>query len=399
MRASVFSNASRYTYQVEDIRQFRDGVPPDPSQDNRTAANQAVNPPDFSRKIAHLLGQRSTLANMDGSVDRELAHLERKQLQLQSTPAEHASSSYPVGSLARPLASQVTTASSSRGKGKERMLPDLATLPLSSRSMHNPQAVRPGFQSTPPTNTPANVPDRDQGVKMPDGVHLLPEIKQQILAYSKDGLLASQIAKLIPGLERPQARAVIRNDNPRRKIEVKASAERRARELTKRDDATSGEYRKLMSAALAQKLTGQPDSTAADYKRNTSRAQAVRELGVGTTVYAHHKFLANEKKSAALQGIDVREVRALRRRTTILDPGASTARTGVETGQSSTPSTGRPTVTLANSEEARTRSWNLGDRFSFPGPNGQLQYFQVTRNRLANDEIYPGDFHSILMDG
>jgi hypothetical protein len=59
-------------------------------------------------------------------------------------------------------------AETSRRKGKERMRPDPPPSSLFSATIDTPPAVRTGFDH-PAANTPANVPDREQGVKTPGG--------------------------------------------------------------------------------------------------------------------------------------------------------------------------------------------------------------------------------------
>ena len=60
---------------------------------------------------------------------------------------------------------------------------------------------------------------------------------------------------------------------------------------------------------------------------------------------------------------------------------------------------GRPIVVLHNRDEAVSRSWNAGDRFQITGDDGTPRYFQVTRNRHGGEEVYQGDFQSIMIGG
>jgi hypothetical protein len=60
---------------------------------------------------------------------------------------------------------------------------------------------------------------------------------------------------------------------------------------------------------------------------------------------------------------------------------------------------GRPIVVLHRQDEAVSRSWNAGDRFQITGDDGTPRYFQVTRNRHGGEEIYQGDFQSIMIGG
>jgi hypothetical protein len=62
-------------------------------------------------------------------------------------------------------------------------------------------------------------------------------------------------------------------------------------------------------------------------------------------------------------------------------------------------SNSRPIVALSSSQEAVSRSWNAGDRFSIPGPDGNLQEFVVNRNRHGGEEVYRGDFTLHLRGG
>jgi hypothetical protein len=54
---------------------------------------------------------------------------------------------------------------------------------------------------------------------------------------------------------------------------------------------------------------------------------------------------------------------------------------------------------LHRQDEAVSRSWNAGDRFQITGDDGTPRYFQVTRNRHGGEEIYQGDFQSIMIGG
>jgi hypothetical protein len=69
------------------------------------------------------------------------------------------------------------------------------------------------------------------------------------------------------------------------------------------------------------------------------------------------------------------------------------------TGNPEATSGGRPIVALSSRAEAVSRSWNAGDRFSIPGPDGNPQSFSVARNRHAGEEVYKGDFMPFLRGG
>ncbi|MEM5405618.1 hypothetical protein [Paraburkholderia unamae] len=60
---------------------------------------------------------------------------------------------------------------------------------------------------------------------------------------------------------------------------------------------------------------------------------------------------------------------------------------------------GRPVVALSSMQEAVSRSWNAGDRFSIPSFDGNPQEFTVSRNRHDGEEVYWGDFRPRLRGG
>jgi hypothetical protein len=105
-------------------------------------------------------------------------------------------------------------------------------------------------------------------------------------------------------------------------------------------------YKTRSSIQRARKMTGNPEATSADYKREMA-AQRARKM----------------------------------------------------TGNSEATHGGRPVVALSSRAEAGLRSWNAGDRFSIPGPDGNPQYVEVTRNRQGGEEVYQGDFRLLLRGG
>jgi hypothetical protein len=341
---------------------------------------------------------------MNGDIDRQRDELRPP---LQSAPAEHGSSNtpgpYPPASLARPSASQATMAETSRRKGKERMRPDPPPSSLFSATIDTPPAVRTGFDH-PAANTPANVPDREQGVKTPGGHHLRPEIKKQIFELSKQNFSPPQIAQQITGLSRKQAAEVIRSADPDQR-QMRQAGKVKLAKAALGTNATPADYRRMRTAQRAQKRTGRAAATAAEYHLLLRGEQAVRELGPGAKPYDLDKLQKAELNQAKVERVDVSEIRARRRPAATSVPDASTAPPAplleLEWQQANLlpPSTRRPIVTLANAGEARLRGWNAGDRFSFPDRNGQLQYVLVTRNRLDREEIYTGDFQGIVLGG
>ena len=80
--------------------------------------------------------------------------------------------------------------------------------------------------------------------------------------------------------------------------------------------------------------------------------------------------------------------------------GSQSARAAGEvTGNPTAHGSSRPVVALSSMQEAASRSWNAEDRFSIPGPDGNPQHLEVTRNRQGGEEVYQGDFRLLLRGG
>lgn len=71
---------------------------------------------------------------------------------------------------------------------------------------------------------------------------------------------------------------------------------------------------------------------------------------------------------------------------------------GQASRQTTTRGQRRPIVRLNDWKEVQKRSWNAGDRFSI-FVDGNIGYFEVTRNRQAGDELVRSDFMAIIRGG
>jgi hypothetical protein len=116
--------------------------------------------------------------------------------------------------------------------------------------------------------------------------------------------------------------------------------------------------------------------------------QAARQLGPKATRSDLSKIQRGERALAQQEGVPVGKIRSRRLQA---NPAASPP--------SVDPSMTRTTVALANREEASTRSWNIGDRFTIPLQNGQTRLFEVRRNRHGGEPIYQKDFQEISRGG
>lgn len=154
--------------------------------------------------------------------------------------------------------SQPTMTNSSHRSGGEPMPADPPESSQASGSRQRP---------------PADPIDRAQGVKTPRGHHLLPDIRKRILdLYKEENLSAAQIAKRIPGLKTSQVRTSLRSPD-----EHVSWAKKRAQKLTGQENATSGDYQRLIRTKQAKNLTGRGDATSVDYGRIRRSQQATRD--------------------------------------------------------------------------------------------------------------------------
>ncbi|WP_211193599.1 hypothetical protein [Paraburkholderia sp. UYCP14C] len=79
--------------------------------------------------------------------------------------------------------------------------------------------------------------------------------------------------------------------------------------------------------------------------------------------------------------------------------GNRSARAQERTENPAAAGSGRPVVALSSMQEAVSRSWNAGDRFSIPSFDGNPHEFTVTRSRHGGEEVYRGDFRLRLRGG
>jgi len=133
------------------------------------------------------------------------------------------------------------------------------------------------------------------------------------------------------------------------------------------------------------------------YLHAQRRNQAVLQLGEGATPAELQRIQRREREYADATGADVKFIRSMRTfpaehnsMTWVPMPSAAA---GAGAGA------GRPVVALGSFAEALRRPWNAGDLFSYPRADGQLHNVRVKRDRLADEEVYDGDFETALRGG
>ncbi|MFC6478843.1 hypothetical protein ACFQDN_23225 [Pseudomonas asuensis] len=142
------------------------------------------------------------------------------------------------------------------------------------------------------------VVNREQGVKTPNGRHLLPEIKNQIADLHGQGKRPAQIAEQIPGLTARQAENAIQIMGGNRKKSYAKLAQR----LMDDPNATATDYHRMQRIKLAQRRTGNPEATSADYHRMLRAKLAQKLTGDPKATPADYHRIQNAKRAQELTG-------------------------------------------------------------------------------------------------
>ena len=205
-----------YVHPMPDMEQSRNLPQNAPSQATHTGARPAANRLDIFQKIVQLEGQRASLANMDGAVDRQIDNLKR-QLPNNPVPGEDAGfrSNVPdpesTPAIASPSASQATRASSSTRKGKERM-PPASTHGQASSVLSGQQPSVSTHLATPYSRSQLteaiirqNSPQDFSGAPLPSGA----SVRTPYTVFSHEGSAASTG---VPGRSRTRPAQTARSE-------------------------------------------------------------------------------------------------------------------------------------------------------------------------------------------